>query len=134
MEPFLKGMYAMLYFTDGSNLRIDNNMFEVNEQIDVYLDEYRANRNLITIITRADGGASDLWDIKYAIGTKRIRAIYVYGEKNDPNSGETSESLLMTWENVDYVFHGAFRKIRMDAVNDFVNEVHTVLVSNVCAN
>lgn len=131
---FLKHMYVMLYFTDGTHLKIDNNVFEINEQIDIYLDEYRACRNLITIITRADGGASDLWDIKYAIGTKRIRAIYVYGEKNDPNSDETPPTeLLMTWKDVDYVFHGAFRKIKV-ADQDFVNEVHTVLVSNVCAN
>lgn len=131
MEPILKDMYVQLYFTDGTHLIVKNGVFEISEKIDVYLDEYRANRNLITICTRVDG-SSNLWDIKYAIGTKRIRAIYIYGEKNDPVSEETSTELLMSWKDVDYVFHGAFRTIRKDPTNGFVNEVHTVLVSDVC--
>ena len=47
MEPVLKDMYVQLYFTDGTHLIVKDGVFEISEKIDVYLDEYRADRKSV---------------------------------------------------------------------------------------
>ena len=97
-----------LICTDGTCISIPN-ISSVREDIDVYIEECRNYRTLITVDKEIED-ADNLWDWKYRILNKRIKQIQVYGSTMD-ESGTVTESLIEDWENVGYSFHGIYRTI-----------------------
>lgn len=121
---------VVLTCTDGTYITLDNNNTSVREDINRYIDEYRAYKDILTIRNISDG-SENLWDYKYKILNKQIHHVEVKKFVTNPESHETSEVVIQQWKNANYRFHGAYREIHHLTDGSIINEMVMILVTDI---